>query len=65
VPAYLPNVGDAVRFLVDEVLGGQRGVVADVDDDGRISLLMEIMKRTVLVKTTADRIEPVSRTLPL
>ncbi len=58
-PAYLPSVGDAVRFLVDEVLGGQRGVVADVDDDGRIGLLMEIMKRTVRVKTTSDRIEPV------
>jgi hypothetical protein len=55
----IPKVGDNVKFLVDEVLGGQRGVVADVDEDGRISLLMEIMKRTVRVKTTADRIEPV------
>lgn len=59
VPFLLPKVGDAVRFMVDEVLGGHRGIVADVDDDGRISLLMEIMKRTVRVKTTADRIEPV------
>lgn len=59
VPTVLPKVGDAVRFLVDEVLGGQRGVVSEVDDDGRISLLVEIMKRTVRVKTTADRIEPV------
>lgn len=56
---YMPKVGDNVSFLVEEVLGGQRGVVADVDDEGRISLLMEIMKRTVRVKTTADRIEPV------
>lgn len=57
--AFLPKIGEAVRFLVDEVLGGQRGIVSEVDDDGRISLLVEIMKRTVRVKTTADRIEPV------
>jgi len=59
-PVYIPKVGETVRFLVEEVLGGRRGVVADIDDDGRISLLMEIMKRTVRVKTTADRIEPVT-----
>lgn len=58
-PSFIPKVGDAVSFLVDEVLGGRRGTVADIDDDGRITLLMEIMKRAVRVKTTADRIEPV------
>jgi hypothetical protein len=58
-PAYMPKIGETVSFLVDEVLGGRRGTVAEVDDEGRISLLMEIMKRTVRVKTTADRIEPV------
>lgn len=58
-PLYIPNVGEEVSFLVEEVLGGQRGTVADVDDDGRITILMEIMKRTVRVKTTSDRIEPV------
>lgn len=59
VTGFMPKVGDKVSFLVDEVLGGQKGMVAEVDDEGRISLLMEIMKRTVRVKTTADRIEPV------
>lgn len=59
VPLYIPNVGEQVSFLVEEVLGGQRGTVADVDEDGRITILMEIMKRTVRVKTTSDRIEPV------
>lgn len=59
LPAYIPDVGEEVMFLVGEVLGGQRGTVSEVDDDGRISILMEIMKRTVHVKTTADRIEPV------
>jgi hypothetical protein len=59
MPVYTPKVGEEVRFMVDEVLGGRRGTVADIDDEGRISLLMEIMKRTVRVKTTADRIEPV------
>ena len=58
-PVYIPNVGDEVSFMVEEVLGGQRGTVADVDDAGRITILMEIMKRTVRVKTTSDRIEPV------
>jgi transcription antitermination factor NusG len=58
-PVYMPKVGEAVKFMVDEVLGGRRGTVADIDDDGRISLWVEIMKRTVRVKTTADRIEPV------
>jgi transcription antitermination factor NusG len=58
-PIYIPKVGETVSFMVDEVLGGRRGTVAEIDDEGRISLLMEIMKRTVRVKTTADRIEPV------
>lgn len=59
VPAYIPNIGEEVSFLVEEALGGKRGTVADVDVDGRITILMEIMKRTVRVKTTSDRIEPV------
>lgn len=58
-PVYIPTIGEEVSFLVEEVLGGQRGTVAEVDDDGRITILMEIMKRTVRVKTTSDRIEPV------
>lgn len=56
---YMPRVGESIRFMVDEVLGGRAGTVADIDDAGRITLLMEIMKREVRVKTTADRIEPV------
>lgn len=58
-PAYIPKVGESVSFLVEEVLGGQRGKVSDIDEQGRITILMEIMKRTVRVRTTADRIEPV------
>jgi hypothetical protein len=59
VPFYMPKVGEDVSFLVEEVLGGKRGRVEEVDDEGRITLLIEIMKRTVRVRTTADRIEPV------
>jgi hypothetical protein len=57
--AYIPEVGEEVRFLVEEVMGGKTGIVSEVDEAGRISILMEIMKRTVRVRTTADRIEPV------
>ena len=59
MPTYIPRIGETVSFIVDEVLGGRRGTVADIDDAGRITLLVELMKREVRVKTTADRIEPV------
>lgn len=59
LPTYIPEVGEEVRFLVEEVMGGKTGIVSEVDEAGRISILMEIMKRTVRVRTTADRIEPV------
>jgi transcription antitermination factor NusG len=59
LPIYIPQIGEEVSFLVEEVMGGKRGIVSEVDDDGRISILMDIMKRTVRVRTTADRIEPV------
>ncbi len=55
----MPNVGDEVRFLLDEVLGGTVGKVSRVDDKGRITLLTEILKRTVRVHATANQIEPV------
>ncbi len=58
-PAWMPNVGDEVRFLLDEVLGGTVGKVSRVDDKGRITLLTEILKRTVRVHATANQIEPV------
>lgn len=58
-PAYVPKLGETVSVLLDEVLGGLRGKVAEVDDKGRITLLTEIMKRTVRVKLTANQIEPV------
>lgn len=48
--------GDRVRLLVDDVLGPREGTVTDIDDAGRITLLMEIMKRAVRVRLTADRI---------
>lgn len=50
------RVNDRVRLLVDDVLGPREGTIADIDDAGRITLLMEIMKRTVRVRMTADRI---------
>lgn len=58
-PSWLPNVGDDVRFLLDEVLAGVDGKVSEVDDKGRITILTEIMKRTVRVRVTANQIEPV------
>lgn len=58
-PEYLPVVGEEVQIIIDEVLGGLRGRVAEVDGPGRITLLAEIMKRTARVKVTASQIEPV------
>ncbi len=58
-PAWMPEIGAEVSVLLDEVLGGMRGKVSDVDDKGRITILTEIMKRTVRVKVTANQIEPV------
>lgn len=56
--ADIPHVkpGDRVRLLVDDILGPREGTIADIDDAGRITLLMAIMKRTVRVRMTADRI---------
>ncbi|HYM32318.1 MAG TPA: transcription termination/antitermination NusG family protein [Candidatus Cybelea sp.] len=59
VDRWLPEVGDEVRFLVNEVMGGRSGKVSEVDEQGRITLLMEIMKRTVRVRATANQIDPV------
>ncbi|WP_257165215.1 transcription termination/antitermination protein NusG [Bradyrhizobium sp. SRS-191] len=56
---YLPKVGDEVSVLVDEVLGGMKGRVDAVDERGRITLLTELMRRTVRVKLNANQIEPV------
>lgn len=58
-PVYRPKLGEQVRFLADEVLGKFKGTVSNVDDDGRITLWVELMKRVVRVKTTADHIGPV------
>lgn len=58
-PSWMPDVGDEVRFLLDEVLGGVDGKVAEVDERGRITILTEIMKRTVRVHATTNQIEPV------
>ena len=58
-PSWLPDVGADVRFLLDEVLAGVEGTVSGVDDKGRITILTEIMKRTVRVRVTANQIEPV------
>lgn len=59
VDNWLPNVGDEVRFLVDGVMAGRTGKVDGVDDLGRITILMDIMKRTVRVRATANQIDPV------
>jgi len=58
-PSWLPAIGADVKFLLDEVLGGVGGTVSEVDDKGRITILTEIMKRTVRVHVTANQIEPV------
>lgn len=58
-PGYVPKVGDSVRVLVNQVLGGYGGTVAEVDDAGRITVLMDIMKRTVRVKMTRDQVDAV------
>ncbi len=58
-PSWMPEVGAHVRVLLDEVMGGVDGRVSEVDERGRITLLTEIMKRTVRVHVTANQIEPV------
>jgi transcription antitermination factor NusG len=56
--SWTPEIGQDVKFLVDEVLGGLEGKVSEVDDKGRITIFTEIMKRTVRVHVTANQIEP-------
>ncbi|MES2671602.1 MAG: transcription termination/antitermination NusG family protein [Pseudomonadota bacterium] len=53
------NVGDIVRITAQAALQGYNGTIADVDDEGRITLLIEIMKRKVRVKMTTDQVEAV------
>jgi transcription antitermination factor NusG len=57
-PSWTPEIGQDVKFLVDEVLGGLEGKVSEVDEKGRITIFTEIMKRTVRVHVTANQIEP-------
>jgi transcriptional antiterminator RfaH len=52
-------VGDAVRVHVEELLGGEVGVIDDIDERGRITVLMNIMKRKVRVRMTQDQVDPV------
>lgn len=58
-PSWEPKMGQAVTVVLDEVLGGVRGTVSGLDSKGRITILTEIMKRTVRVSVTANQIEPV------
>lgn len=58
-PSWLPQIGQEVKILLDEIMGGLQGMVSDVDEKGRIAILTEIMKRTVRVHVTANQIEPV------
>ncbi|MGJ4971037.1 transcription termination/antitermination protein NusG [Bradyrhizobium sp. HKCCYLRH1073] len=58
-PSWLPEIGQDVKFLLDDVLGGFSGKVSDVDDKGRLTILTEIMKRTVRVHATVNQVEPV------
>ncbi|WP_315759726.1 hypothetical protein, partial [Bradyrhizobium sp. SZCCHNRI2007] len=58
-PSWLPEIGQDVKFLLADVLGGFSGKVSDVDDKGRLTILTEIMKRTVRVHATANQVEPV------
>lgn len=59
ISGYRPQIGEEVRILVDELLGGMTGKVSEMDSSGRITILTELMKRTVRVKLTANQIEPV------
>lgn len=57
---WMPEIGDEVRFLMDDVLSGITGTVSDIDDNGRITVLTELLKRATPVKNvTSGRIEPV------
>lgn len=53
------KIGDAVRAAVGELLGGHGGTVEDIDDHGRITVLMDIFKRKVRVHLTQDQVEAV------
>ncbi|MDO9441371.1 MAG: transcription termination/antitermination NusG family protein [Beijerinckiaceae bacterium] len=57
--AYEPAIGDAVEVLLTKFTGSVSGRVSEVDERGRITLLVEIMKRQVRVHATADQITPV------
>lgn len=57
---WMPEIGDEVRFLLDDVLSGITGTVSEIDDHGRITVLTELLKRATPVKNvTLGRIEPV------
>lgn len=56
---YEPAIGDAVEVLMTKFTGNLRGRVSEIDERGRITLLVEIMKRQVRVHATADQITPV------
>lgn len=59
-PGWMPEIGEKVRFLLDDVFGGQEATVSEIDDKGRITLLHELMKRTVRqTHVSANRIGPV------
>ncbi len=58
-PKYVPTVGDKVRFAIKELLGDRNGTITDIDAQGRITLLVQIMKRKVRVTVTSDQIVPV------
>lgn len=50
-------VGEEVRTAVGQLLGGYNGTIEHIDDQGRITLLMAIMKREVRVHLTQDKID--------
>lgn len=56
---YAPAIGDAVEVLLTKFTGSVRGRISEMDAKGRITLLVEIMKRQVRVHVTADQITPV------
>ncbi len=53
------SVGDKVRVRLNQMFGGKVGAIGEIDDAGRITVLMDIMKRKVRVRMTRDQVEAV------
>lgn len=59
IAGYQPAVGDEVRILLSAITDNMTGRVSDVDEKGRITILVELLKREVRVQATVNQIAPV------